>query len=301
VASVVAALVSTLGLINIEGDERFASSLGAGIAACFYVATAHSLWLGRSEALRGRMPLIGVTAAYAFALFMLVPQFLLSANYTPVPTVGWLGVIQFVGLAYSLGVTVFLVMMLSSRTEKLYRTAALTDALTGLLNRRAFVDRAQRVLDRNAQIRGTAALMAFDLDRFKKINDTFGHAMGDRVLRIFADVLGTTTRPTDLLARIGGEEFVALLPNAGCEAALSIANRVRETFQEAAQFVDGRRIDATVSVGIAATAGHPWTIIDILPLADAALYIAKNEGRNRVVLAPADPDPAFPSDVVELA
>jgi diguanylate cyclase (GGDEF)-like protein len=247
------------------------------------------------------MPLVSVTAAYAFALFMLAPQFLLSVDYAPVPTVGWLGVIQFVGLAYSFGVTVFLVMMLSSRTEKLYRTAALTDPLTGLPNRRAFVDRAQRVLDGNARSRGMAALMAFDLDRFKKINDTFGHAMGDRVLRIFADVLSTTTRSTDLLGRIGGEEFVALLPNASNEAALSIANRVRETFQEAARFVDGRRIDATVSVGIASTAGHSRTIIDIMPLADAALYRAKNEGRNRVVLARADPDPAFPDNVVQLA
>jgi diguanylate cyclase (GGDEF)-like protein len=300
-AGFVVAWIGIVALTGVLASERLAGALGAGTGACLSGGAAYSLWLGRSEQLRGRIPLIGIIAAWAIALFMLVSQFILVANYVPVASVGWLGAIQFVGLVYALGVTLFLTMMLGSRSEGQYLTAALTDPLTGLLNRRAFMDRAQRVFDRRGRDGHPVALLAFDLDRFKSINDTFGHATGDKVLRVFADVLSASLRPTNVIARIGGEEFVAVLGGADGEAAVAIANRVREALEAVAQFVEGQRIGATVSVGVAVTHGLESTVVDMMQEADTALYRAKDEGRNRVVLAHASIGPAYSGNVVRIA
>jgi diguanylate cyclase (GGDEF)-like protein len=297
----VVAWVATIAVTGALASERMAAALGAGTAACFYLAAARSLWGGRGETLRGRMPLIGIVTTYAVSLLMLVPQFILADNFAPIAAVGWLGVIEFVGLAYSLGVMLFLPMMLGSRNEKLLQTAALTDPLTGLPNRRAFMDRAQRVLDRQGRDGHPVALLASDLDRFKTINDTFGHATGDKVLGIFADVLSASLRPTNVIARIGGEEFVAVLGDVDDQVAVAIANRVREALETAAQFVDGQRIGATVSVGIAVTDVLDSTVIDMMQEADVALYRAKSEGRNRVALARANPGQAYSGNVVRIA
>ena len=164
----VATWMTMLIAIGAIVSERAAASVGVATSACFYAAAAFEFWLGRHEELRGRKPIIGVVATYAAALFLLAAQFALATDFVPVATVGWLGAVQFVGLVYALGVTTFLVTMLSERKEKTYRTAALTDSLTGLPNRRAFLDRAQRVLDRRGVNCGSAALLAFDLDRFKE-------------------------------------------------------------------------------------------------------------------------------------
>ncbi len=120
------------------------------------------------------------------------------------------------------------------------------------------------MLDRQAEDGRPAALLAFDLDRFKQINDSFGHATGDAVLRSFADVLLGTLRPTNLAARIGGEEFVALIPEVDAAGALGIANRIREAFQNAGVFVGGRWTGATVSIGVAVSDGRRCDIVDIL-------------------------------------
>jgi diguanylate cyclase (GGDEF)-like protein len=218
---------------------------------------------------------------------MLAAQFALMTDFVPVASTGWLGLVRFVGLFYALGVAFFLNMMLTGRGENRYRAAALTDPLTGLANRRAFMEQGQRILDRQGQDGKPAALLLFDLDRFKRINDSFGHATGDRVLHVFADVLSETLRPVDLVARIGGEEFVAVVPGVDAEAAVAIANRTRDTLEKMALLVDGRRVGATVSVGVAASAGRQRTVIDMLAEADQALYRAKDGGRNRVVLADA--------------
>jgi diguanylate cyclase (GGDEF)-like protein len=129
------------------------------------------------------------------------------------------------------------------------------------------------------------AVIALDLDRFKRINDTFGHATGDKVLRVFADVLQASVRPTNLVARLGGEEFVAVIPDTGNEVAVAIANRIRAAFQKAAYFIDGQKLEATTSAGVATTEGQPRSLAEVLASADAALYRAEAAGRNCVVLA----------------
>ena len=281
-------MTAWITLVAVTGafmQEHFAAALGVGTSACFYAGAALEFWRGRSEELRGRTPMIGIVTLYAITLLMLAAQFALAVDYIPVASPGWLGAVQFVGLVYALGVALFLNTMLNSRSEKQYMTAALTDPLTGLANRRAFMDRAQRVLDRPGKNGDPVALLAFDLDWFKRINDTFGHPMGDRILRAFADVLSGLLRSTDLAARIGGEEFVAIVVGADEEGIVAIANRIRDAFQTEALFMEGQKVGATVSVGVATSAAQPCNIVTMLAEADAALYLAKDGGRNRVVVA----------------
>jgi diguanylate cyclase (GGDEF)-like protein len=279
----VAVWITMRSIFGVIAPEQFAAALGAGTSGALFAAAAYEFWLGRGEVLPGRRPMIGTLGAYALSLFLLALQFASATNYVPLPSDGWLGAVNFVGLVYALGVTVFLSLMLKGRSEEKFKIAALVDPLTGLANRRAFMDRAQRVCDRGGNDAGPVALLSFDLDRFKSINDTFGHATGDQVLRAFADVLSSTLRPTNILARLGGEEFVAVVPGADNEAAVAIASRIRVAFQNTAQFVDGQKIEATVSVGVATNDGQMCDVSDLLASADGAMYEAKNAGRNRVV------------------
>jgi diguanylate cyclase (GGDEF)-like protein len=156
------------------------------------------------------------------------------------------------------------------------------------------MDRAQRMLDRNLYEHAPFSLLAFDLDRFKRINDTFGHPTGDHVLRIFADVLSGVARPIDMAGRIGGEEFFLALPGCSHDAALAIAARIRGAFQSNTNFVNGQPVGATVSVGVATAPEHGAGLDDLIASADGALYRAKDLGRNRVTSAGiAHPDPSL--------
>jgi diguanylate cyclase (GGDEF)-like protein len=131
-------------------------------------------------------------------------------------------------------------------------------------------------------------LLMFDLDHFKSINDKFGHLVGDEVLRVFAQVVRRSMRTTDIIGRIGGEEFAAIVAEP-MELALLIAERVRAGFEIAGALVAGQPVGATVSIG-AATAHELVTNIDaLIARADAALYRAKGEGRNRLRSADAEP------------
>jgi diguanylate cyclase (GGDEF)-like protein len=297
----VAGWIGTLAVAGLFTREQYAAALGVGISGGLYAAAAREFWLRRGEGLRGRNPLVGVLMAYAISLLLLALQFASASKYVPVPSVNLLGVINFIGLAYSLGVTMFFHSMLNGRTEEIYRIAALIDPLTGLANRRGFTERAQRVFERAGIDGSMVTLLAFDLDRFKRINDTFGHATGDQVLRTFADVLSSSLRPTNIVARIGGEEFVAVLLGISNEAAVAIAGRICNAFQDSAQFLEGRKIEATVSAGVATTGGKKCNVADVLASADGALYCAKNTGRNRVVLAGNEPVGVPPNNVIRIA
>jgi len=155
---------------------------------------------------------------------------------------------------------------------------AMTDPLTGLPNRRAM----NVVLERKLFVGETFALLVMDIDRFKSINDTYGHAVGDDVLRFLAKVAQTTLRPADVCFRYGGEEFVVLLEGVDAEGALPAAERLRKTLERSDSPV-GRPI--TVSIGIAAHPGAGATAEALFEAADEAMYRAKQEGRNRSVVA----------------
>jgi len=155
--------------------------------------------------------------------------------------------------------------------------------LSGLLNRRGFFDAAAIIMGRNRRSMAPVSVLAFDLDHFKSINDRYGHAGGDAMLQLFATVTRQTLRASDAIGRLGGEEFVALLPSTQAEAAIA-AERVRLAFAAASIVRDGQQIAATVSIGVAC--GSPTTAIDtLIDHADAALYCAKTNGRNRIEMA----------------
>jgi diguanylate cyclase (GGDEF)-like protein len=167
--------------------------------------------------------------------------------------------------------------------------AAATDAKTGLLNAATWQQLAQRELSRAAREGIRAAVLILDMDRFKQINDTHGHLVGDVVLKSVADCLTEEMRDYDTIGRFGGEEFVALLPGIDAATAMRIAGRIRHRvsilqvpmFQDPAELLGG----LSVSIGVACFPRHGFDIERLLNAADAALYVAKHGGRNRVELA----------------
>jgi diguanylate cyclase (GGDEF)-like protein len=175
---------------------------------------------------------------------------------------------------------------LASLTGRL-REAAITDPLTNLFNRRAFLDRAEVEWIRARRHGHPLCLVVLDLDSFKTINDRYGHAVGDEVLRHFALLLRMTVRTSDIPARFGGEEFVALLPQADMEGARQLAERVRQRLSgQAVPLSTGGEIRVTCSAGIGSSEGC-LTLHEVLVAADRALYEAKNTGRDRVCIAAA--------------
>jgi diguanylate cyclase (GGDEF)-like protein len=167
-----------------------------------------------------------------------------------------------------------------------HKTAAMTDPLTGLFNRRAFYELSAQLMAQQARTRSAVSVLAFDLDHFKSINDRFGHAVGDDALKLFAVTARANVRATDVLARLGGEEFVAILPGGAAEAAM-VGERLRAAFEVAGVEISAHKTGATVSVGVV-TAMAPAQVDRMLEQADTALYTAKSNGRNRVEWAAGD-------------
>lgn len=164
---------------------------------------------------------------------------------------------------------------------------AIVDPLTGLNNRRYFDSHFQPMLDEALNRGRQLAVMLLDIDRFKDVNDTFGHEAGDSVLREFAHRIRSSVRAVDLAARLGGEEFVVLMPDTGLEMAQSVAERIRARVACEA-FSMGRGLaerPVTVSIGVSVVSGPFEDVQSLLRRADDALYAAKTAGRNRVIVA----------------
>ncbi len=177
------------------------------------------------------------------------------------------------------------------RAQEELRRLATVDELTGLHNRRHFFEVGERLLERLRCDGRPAALLLFDLDHFKAINDTHGHAAGDRVLRAVAARCRRVLRPGDLLARLGGEEFAVLLPDTPRLPALRVAERLRRAVAGLrVQVAPGTTVGPTLSAGIATAEEVAGGLDRLLAAADRALYRAKAEGRNRVAVA--EPLPA---------
>jgi diguanylate cyclase (GGDEF)-like protein len=160
------------------------------------------------------------------------------------------------------------------------------DALTGLYNRREFMRLAEREMLRATRVPCETALIMVDLDYFKKINDRHGHPGGDAVLQAVAQRLGRALRSTDTLARLGGEEFIVLLPNTGSEGALQVAARLREAVRHAPVSFEDVDIPVTASLGVSSLRATDKGSVDaVYATADRALYVAKQLGRDRVEYA----------------
>lgn len=170
--------------------------------------------------------------------------------------------------------------------KELVRLAA-TDPLTGVLNRRSLMQRGSCELDRARRYRRPLTLLMIDADHFKRVNDTFGHDGGDAVLIALTKALAQGLRASDILGRIGGEEFAVLLPETGLEEAELLANRLRARIDHLAVETKSGIAALTISVGVAGIAHDTIDLAPIFALADQALYEAKEHGRNRVVAAQA--------------
>lgn len=162
---------------------------------------------------------------------------------------------------------------------------ALTDSLTGLFNRRYLMVHLEKLLNKNKESNKSLCCLMMDIDHFKKINDTYGHQVGDDVLKVFAERVSQRLRSFDLVARLGGEEFVVVLPDISQDMAFQVAERLRKGICNTKFEVSGPHgpIDVSVSIGAAMITGSQnLKVEDVLKLADDELYRAKEGGRNRV-------------------
>jgi len=262
--------------------------IASGIITAYTWLTAYEFWRGRNEALVSRWPAIFMLFAHG-ALFLLRTPLATLLPWTPatkdVLASVWMTVLSFEALLFTISIAFILLAMAKERAELRQRTAAMVDPLTGIANRRSFLQDAAAMTKRHSGDPRPTAVMLIDLDHFKSINDRFGHALGDRVLEVFADAARQAVRTSDLIGRRGGEEFAAVLRDANHDKALAVADRMRETFAQAAQSVDGRPVCATVSIGLAHCEGPVLDVPELMAQADQALYFAKERGRNRVEVA----------------
>ncbi len=293
-------LIAVVNLLPVGEALPMVRGIAASVLNLSYFAAAlYVLVRPPGEKLVAYTPLAVLFAANIVAIG-LGPFGGLGSSETGLPPLLSIGGMIYVEAQFFvIGTTLFVVAAMRERKERLSRTAATIDPLTGLANRREFFEHGERLVQRCEADETPFGVLMIDLDGFKSVNDRFGHAVGDKVLMKFTEIAIKALRPSDVLARIGGEEFAAILPGSGIEAAAAIAERIRLAFQSAAIAIDGQPVNATLCVGVATT--YPGaTLDDILRDADAALYSAKHKGRNRVEIAKTGMATA-PSQVTRIA
>jgi diguanylate cyclase (GGDEF)-like protein len=258
--------------------------IGAAIVAIYATLTAAQLWSERRKTLQRRWPAIVVPVLHGFVLMLpILLGGLLRPHDAAFAGSIWVTVFSIELVLYAVATVFVIFMLVSERVVTAHKTAASTDPLTGMFNRRGFAEATSRVIEREANAGRPVTVLIFDLDHFKSINDRFGHSAGDEILKLFATVVLSTLRITDLSGRVGGEEFAALLP-CPLEEGVIAAERVREAFADSGIVVEDGPVDTTVSIGVAG--GPAGTELEVLlAAADSALYQAKRNGRNRVEAA----------------
>ena len=267
----------------LRGQTAGQLALNLAVVAAFLLAAAYEFWRDRHQRIDARWPLIVLLALHGGlsalgAIEALTGQL---SDAAPTAMLIWLQFVHFETLAFVIGTSIFTVAMAREKSEMLQRIAASTDALTGVATRRAFYEVAESIVASSRDNRAPLAVIVFDLDGFKTINDTFGHGHGDDVLRVFGRIAAKTLRSSDLIGRVGGEEFAAILPGASTASAFIAAERIRAGFGEACREMSTSLVNATVSAGISQVA-EGSTLDTMLRAADHALYEAKRHGRNRV-------------------
>jgi diguanylate cyclase (GGDEF)-like protein len=256
------------------------------VMAAYALLSARELWYARDRELISRWPTLALVITHAGFLLARIPfaDTLALAAASGQPHGMIVPLIAFQSLFTTFCLPFLRVAMSKERAELEQKKAALTDSLTGIANRRAFFDRGAPLLEWAMADRRSVALLLFDLDRFKEVNDTAGHQAGDCVLKAFCDLVIASIGPSDLFGRLGGEEFACLLANTSMSQALQTAERVRGEF--AAMRLRGLDVNPTVSVGVAMANEAGRSLPVLLAIADRALYRAKTDGRNRVAPAP---------------
>jgi diguanylate cyclase (GGDEF)-like protein len=259
--------------------------LGAIVISVYTFFIAYELWRERRKSFYSRTAAIVVPGLHA-AIFLMP---LAMRAYSPyLFASSWQAVLALETIIYAVGTAFIVLLMVKDHHVHVYRKAATTDFLTGLCNRGAFLEAAVKLQAHQGERGEPVTLLMFDLDYFKSVNDRFGHGVGDSVLRVFAQSVRKSMRASDTIGRLGGEEFAAIISEP-MEMIPRIAERIRASFEAAGHSVDGQAVGATVSIG-AATSYEATADIDALILrADAALYRAKHDGRNRFHAADEEP------------
>jgi diguanylate cyclase (GGDEF)-like protein len=213
--------------------------------------------------------------------FLRVSQVLLNRDQPPWLEYGFPFTMAFSSIVITIGLAD---LSLRARRERdMAHHLADHDALTGVLNRRALIKRLHTVIAEARLRKEPLALLFLDMDHFKSINDRYGHPVGDACLRAVAEAIADELRPVDWLGRYGGEEFVAGLPGASHDNAMAIGERIRRRIETMHVHSHGCSFQTTVSMGVACLDGANDTADDLIARADAALYRAKTNGRNRIV------------------
>ena len=171
------------------------------------------------------------------------------------------------------------------KIERQLANMALFDSLTGTLNRPAFFQHADKEFTRSKRYYRPLSVIMLDIDHFKRVNDQHGHSGGDQVLQIFAEACQEVIRSTDLMGRVGGEEFALLLPDTPLKAAFNLAERLRERINKYPYLAGEMLIEITASLGVAEMQNDDGDFKALLQRADEALYSAKHAGRNQVKIA----------------
>jgi diguanylate cyclase (GGDEF)-like protein len=278
-AAIAGALIVTLLFTFVYGAPVYRSALMCCVGVTYTLLTVWELWRGRGDQLNSRLAIIALLLFHALALPLRIPLAARADGYHDL-----LAFAFFETMLLAICGAYLLAGMVKDGVAQFYQRAATVDSLTGIANRGHFFEQGDRIVRRLGIQRRPVALLLFDLDRFKTINDEHGHAAGDDVLTGFCDIAASQFRPTDLFARLGGEEFACLLPDTSVQNATVIAERVRKAFSEDCHRARRRTFLATVSVGIAVTGTEMASLTSLLLTADGALYRAKSEGRDKVVV-----------------
>jgi diguanylate cyclase (GGDEF)-like protein len=277
------AVLFALASLQLAEGSPLRLYLGAGIVAAYAALTASELWWERRKVYQSRWPMIAIPVLHGLVLMLpiIVGDFLRPEGRALGPS--WIAAFTIELALYAVGTVFIIFLIVSERAVTAHKAAAAVDPLTSLFNRRGFSDLSGRMIEREAGLGRPISVLIFDLDHFKSVNDRFGHQAGDEILKLFARILVHTLRVTDIVARIGGEEFAALLPCSTADAETA-AERIRDTFDNAGVQVDGVPLPTTVSIGVA-TGEQAIDLNALLAAADTALYRAKRGGRNRVEVA----------------
>jgi diguanylate cyclase (GGDEF)-like protein len=277
-------------MVHESGTSRI--MLGSLVIASYTLLTAYELWREQGEHLFARWPAISVLTLHGIVFLLPIPLALFLPDSSELAFASsWIPTLALETLLFAIGTAFIILVMAKERSEHLHRAQASTDPLTGIANRRGFLEEAERLIRKQAWKNQPVTMLMFDLDHFKSINDRFGHAVGDETLQLFARTATLTLRATDVIGRLGGEEFAAILPGdltVGCTA----AERVRVAFAKAGLELGGLAVSATVSIGAASEQVLPCDVVALLARADAALYRSKRAGRNRVIADESVPLPA---------
>jgi diguanylate cyclase (GGDEF)-like protein len=271
-----------------EANINLRIALFSGLLAVLLAATAEEFWHGgKTEPLMSRWPTVCVLLAYCTVYLWRIPETLLSPFLKEQSLMSGVSfaLLTFGMLMFTVVLAFLLLNMTKERSELKYKTASLIDPLSGVANRRAFFDGAEQLRRRQPPGFKPLAVMVFDLDRFKEINDRFGHGVGDSVLKVFAVTANRVLGKAAVFGRIGGEEFAAVLAVDDGDEAFRVADQVRRDFAVEAAGHGCDDLPPSVSVGVVTDRDSRRPLDEMLAVADRALYRAKAAGRNCVEMA----------------